>query len=64
MFLVLLFDVETKSKEIACQGKFNTIYNFRVMIPDKNFPEFGEAYNCKKGEDEMYPVEEETCRVW
>merc|ERR1712121_572608 len=32
---------------------------FRVKIPGFNYEEFGKAYNCKKGEDFMYPEEED-----
>uniref|UniRef100_H2ZBI7 Neprilysin n=1 Tax=Ciona savignyi TaxID=51511 RepID=H2ZBI7_CIOSA len=35
---------------------------FRVLVPSQNFPEFGDAFNCQKGVDEMYP--NDICRVW
>jgi len=37
---------------------------FRVNVPASNLAEFGEAYGCRKGEDNMYPREEDICRVW
>lgn len=37
---------------------------FRVIGSLTNFKKFGEAYNCKKGQDRMYPKEEDVCRVW
>jgi len=36
---------------------------FRVKVPGMNYEEFGKAYNCRKGVDNMYPSSG-TCRVW
>nr|ATN40258.1 neprilisin [Botryllus schlosseri] len=37
---------------------------FRVIGALSNFEKFGEAYNCKRGLDKMYPNKNDSCRVW
>lgn len=37
---------------------------YRVFGSLSNFDKFGEAYGCARGQDAMYPNEEDTCRVW
>nr|XP_039251017.1 neprilysin-like isoform X1 [Styela clava] len=37
---------------------------YRVIGSLSNFDKFGDAYSCSKGTDNMYPNEEDTCRVW
>ena len=37
---------------------------YRVLGTLKNFPEFGMAFNCKQGQNYMYPTSDQICYIW